>query len=671
MPLPGFLRAPLSFGRTKRQLIAAIATDGDACRLVVVNGPGGPEENKLRDLRRWEAADLEYLVTNARQSFAASDKQAEMTAVTLVAGDDLAHVVRRLDELGPDFSEASDAQREAAIMRSTAWAAEDTRRELGLTVGVAPDEPGSINYVVAAAATEDVRAARSRVPLDRVHAFTPPSALDALIRELYPGLLSDPAPLLGLLCNESYIAATLIEQRRTRVLYYVPVADVLAKLGERQQKVEAEATADSTPFHYARSHEEPDARDAEIIDADEGVPRAAGASATGTSADATPPADRPAASQFTERKRPEDYDVGYAGSSSFRRPAAVPPPEPVTLDAATYEASIRYAIGRVNELYTTSDFGEAAFSTDIERVLVTGAAVDTFKALHAVKAYYGSAAIVEPLTAYRVTYTDDNRALAEEVRDFHHTYGDTFALLAAARRQQTLELLPDAIHAWETAGDPVYPGASGTPRGRARLADVSVHPLIATLVVFLLVVGVYPLARGFYLARQRARVAAELEVEQKRNQQLAEDTKKREQEEARIRETRENSKAVADARAEQQEHKLLDAALRDVYMNPARNFTAHLRERHVDEKGFVRLVGQVPTTDDAERLIRALATYGNGQFVDSDLKTEVKEVETLVTPEGAEVAAPPDDPAALAELKTGKVPKVLYTITTRFVGTAK
>ncbi len=616
------MRFRLPFGRRRApELVAAVALDGDTVRYALVNGPDDAERGKLREARAWPAQEAPHWVGQDLDTYV-QNEGALVRAVSAVVGDDVEHLVVTIP---PNVADATEAQRQAFAIRSTPWANEDTLAKVGLTVAMMPAVPGSSTYVVAGAGADEIAAARARLPLDpsRVHATTMAPALEALFRATHAGDVDHQAPILLVLANDTYVDTVVLEHQAPVAYAHFTFAELVREVMPRSiPSAERETVASH------RASAEPDAIDVDEDEAGTGAPRR------------------------VSGERPEGfvtggYDAsvvepsGADGAPSRRTASRIPDVVDIEVTRAAFRLAMRLTLERYTAL--SSDDGIEAYATEIDLVFVTGAGVYSYDALALASDYFAHQAAVRPLAAHRITYVYGDTELAERLGASEAAYADVLALLALARRPDMLTLEPYARPSWAdaAAGDPRH-GASAPTTSTSATTHRGL--VVAIVVLFLLAVPIVSI-RHVLLARESSRVDEGLRRANERAAALAEELEAQKRDRARVLDNEANNKVIAEAEARNAFEVSFLAAVRAVFAAVASD--ARLDGMTRDATDGFSLTGTVPNTEDANSLVQALATHGNGAFHDLDLKTETIKVKENV-PDDA-------DPAKIVERETERV----------------
>ncbi len=600
-----------AFRRRVPQLIAAVAVDGDTARYVLVNGPEEPERGKLREARSWPAPESAYWVGQDLETYAESER-AEAKGIAAVTGDD---VQQLLVTVRPDFADASEAQRQAYAIASTPWGNEDTLQKVGLTVSMMAVAPGSDTYVVAAAETREVEAARERMPLDpsNVSVTTMGPALEALFRATHAGELDRLAPLLVVLANDTYVSSVVLERGVPRAYAHATFADLIDEVIPR-------GIPNATASRLATE-------DRDAVDADE------------TESASSPVSDNEEAKTLPANA-PEGFVAGgyeasaYKASPSSRSEASNGERRTAAHDLETTQAAYRLALRRALELFTSlaSDAGVEAFATDIDLVYVTGAGVFSYGALECTADYFAEQATVRPLAAHRVTFVFDDPLLAANLGDNEAAFADTLALVALARRPDMLSLEPYAHPTW--AGAP----ARATHRPEVAAESGRTRALVVAIVVMLLILVPTLGLRHYFITSESARLRRELATATAEAEKLSDELERRKRDAARIADNEANNKVVADAEGRNAFHAAFLDAVRTVFANVnAEGDEARIDGMQCDTGDGFNVTGSVANTAAANHLVNGLASHGSGRFHDLDLRTE-----TFVSKEPLPTEADPE-----------------------------
>lgn len=595
-------------------LLATVCVDGDTGRYLLANGPDAPERGKLREARTCPVPEIAHYLSRDAETFAEAEGS-DITALS-AAVDGTEHIAVTLAE---ELASAPEAQRQAYAVSMTSWASEDAVQKAGLTVAMMLARPEGDTYVVGAAPTREVDAARDRVGLDseRVRVTTLGAALVELFRATHGEEATRSTPVLLVLANDTFVETAVVEAGAPRAFSRATIAELVDEVVPRT------VAHGSSPTAYAPADEpeiddagDTDASDADVIDAD---------------------LDDDPTVTTTSRvsgARPEGFVGGGYDSSVVEsaRLAAAPAPERRARERRAdvdqmevTHAAYRLALRRALELYTSiaTDEGIEAYATDVDLVYVTGAGVHSYGALDVARDYFTDQAAVRPLEVTRATYVYDDPALAAEIGDHEHAYADVLALAALARRPDLLALEPYARPAWSDA-------AAGAPYAAPTIRADGVHgassrhrPMIVTLAVFVLLTLPVLAAWHFAIRRESARLDRDLGAATERARALAKELEARKADAARVADNEANNKVIAEAEARNGVEISLFDDVRAVFegVNNAGD-EARIDGMGCDAADGFSLSGTVPDTAGANRLVQALANQGNGRFHELDLKTD-------------------------------------------------
>jgi Tfp pilus assembly protein PilN len=394
---------------------------------------------------------------------------------------------------------------------------------------------------VAAAPSAAVDAALARLGLRPGNVTTEAIAFVELLRAVQPGLFAPDAPSsLSVLCSHAAVTLVIVERGEATLLRQVGLADAAA--GERGAA---------------------DRADGQSAPAPEGFPYQM-------------PAD-PAAS-WRAGALPRDY-------------AAV--------DTPAWQAALFSAVRQTLELHHE----QGGFPGDVERVYVTGAALDSREVTSFLSGALGPDADVTELECSRAV-TSADVILAERVAAEEPRLAPVLALLAAGRRTDLLALRVGGAAGSSARPAVVSPGRAPTvPRGLLAVGTAAV--LVATCAVG---------GRLWWVSRARDEVASRLRAESARAEELRAVTAERDANEARMRHTR-GLLAGIDAIRDRQRAPV-DLLRRVVALLPA---GARLTEVTLDGQA-VMISGQSESPDDASRF--AIAMQAAGCFADITPQTE-------------------------------------------------